>query len=216
MSDLISLAARPRTVIGKKVSQLRRQGITPIVVYGHSFSPVELEVDSKALLKALRAAGTSRLITLSVDGEKRPRMTILRDVQRHPTRLDVLHADLLQVAMDQTVRSEIPLDFSGEPLLAERHEALVDYELSTLTIEALPGDLPATIAVDLTRLVQVHDTITVAGLDTAGRFQVMQDPETVIARLLPVSRGAEAAEEEAPEAAAEPEATAQRGRQDDE
>jgi large subunit ribosomal protein L25 len=217
MSQSIALNAQHRTVIGKQVAALRRAGITPIVVYGHATEPVALQVDSKELTHALGLAGKSRLITLKVADEQRPRMTLLRDVQRHVTRLSVLHADLLQVAMDETVRSEVQLEFVGEPLLAQRHEALVEHDLTRVTVEALPGDLPSSIVVDCSSLAHLGDTITVADLATSGKFQILHDPEVAVVRLQSVSRKVEVHEEGLPEEeSTEPEVLTSRSRDRDE
>jgi large subunit ribosomal protein L25 len=212
MAEPISLVARPRTITGKAVSRLRRDGQTPIVVYGHMTTPVALQVDSKELAGTLGAAGTSRLVILKVDGEKQPRMTLVRDVQRHVTRLNVIHADFMEVAMNEAVRSEIPVELLGEPKLVGRHEALLEHSLTHIMVEAMPADLPSSITLDIGGLEHLGQSITVSDIATGGKFVILHEPDTVIARLLGISRGAEAMEGEAveEETAAEPEVISQR------
>jgi large subunit ribosomal protein L25 len=217
MSDLVTLSAKPRTVLGKQVALLRRNGITPIVVYGHGKDPVALQVETKALSHTLNVAGSSRVIALQVEGENRPRMTLVRDVQRHVTRLGVIHADFLEVAMDVKVRSEVNLDFIGEPQLVNRHEALVEHDLNHLTIEALPAELPSSLVVDCSAMEHIGDTITVADLAT-GKFQILHDHDVVVARLQPISRKVEVdegLEAEGEAEAAEPEVITARSRDTD-
>jgi large subunit ribosomal protein L25 len=217
MSDTITLKAQRRSVTGKQVARLRRAGITPIVVYGHATEPLALQADAKELHTTLARSGSSQLIALQVEGEPRPRMTLVRDFQRHITRFHITHADFLQVAMDQTVRSEVHLEFVGEPELAQRHEALVDHGLTHVTIEALPADLPSSVVVDCSGLEHFGDTICIGDLTTEGsRFQILHEPETIVVRLLPISRGVGEFEAPVEVEAAEPEVLTERRRDEDE
>jgi len=194
MSEPIILDAQPRTVTGKQVAQLRREGMTPIVVYGSASDSMPLQVATRALASTLSTAGSSRLITLQVEGEARPRMTLIRDVQRHVTRLTVLHADLLEVVMDEVVRSDVHVVFVGEPELVAQHEAILEQDLKNLTVEALPADLPSEITIDCTVLEHVGDSITVADLKGTGNYEILNDPDASVVRLTHVSRKVEVEE----------------------
>jgi large subunit ribosomal protein L25 len=191
MSDPIALSAQHRTVTGKQVAQLRRDGITPITVYGHATEPLVLQVDTHELAQVLSTGGSSRVIAITVPGEPRPRTTLVRDVQRHVTRFTLLHADFLQVAMDEQVRSEVHLEFVGEPQLVQRHEALIEHDVTHLTVEALPADLPSVVVVNCDALEHIGDTITVADLLGSAKFQILHEPETVVVRLQAISRKVE-------------------------
>ena len=91
MSDRVTIAAEPRTVTGKKVKQIRRQGYVPGVIYGQS-EPVNIQMEEIQLNRALRVAGTTQLATLDLEGRK---YTVLaREIQQHVTRRNVLHIDL--------------------------------------------------------------------------------------------------------------------------
>jgi large subunit ribosomal protein L25 len=209
MAKYIQLSARPRDVVGKQVAELRRSGWTPAVIYGHRTEPMSLSVRSADLERLIHAAGTSHLVEVRVEGEPKARMALVRQVQRHVTRHTVLHADFIQVQMDERVRSEVPLAFVGEPALVAHHEAVIDHGISSLHVEALPGDLPEEIQVDLTRLVEMGDAIVAGDISMGPRVHVLTGADEAIARLTPVSRAVlhEEGEEEALEqAAAEAEA----------
>jgi large subunit ribosomal protein L25 len=166
------------------------------VVYGSATDPVALQVPSRELARTLSTAGSSSLITLQVEGEAEPRMTLVRDVQRHVTRLTITHADLLEVVMDQIVRSEVHLVFEGEPELVAQREAMLEQDISSLSVEALPADLPSSILIDCLQLQEIGDSITVADLIGSGKYDILNDPDTSIIRLAHISRVAEEEEEE--------------------
>lgn len=188
MADYIKLTAEPRHVLGKKVAQLRRDGWTPVVVYGHRDDAVALQVPAKELQRVVSAAGTSHLVEIHVEGEKSARMALVRAVQRHVTRHDVLHADFMQVRMDEKVRSEVPVVVVGEPPVVARNEGVLDHSLVSLQVEALPADLPAEIRIDVSHLEHFGDAVLVSDLDLGGKVDVLNPADDAIARLMPISR----------------------------
>jgi len=207
MTDFMQLSARPRTVVGKNVSRLRRDGWIPAVVYGHRSAPANVMVAAKEMERLIGTAGTSSLVQIRVDGESEPRVVLVRDVQRHVTRRTIAHVDFMQVRMDETVRSEVPVVLVGELAAAVRQEAVIDHGLTSLLVEALPGDLPSEIAVDVTALEHVGDAILARDLDLGPGVVLLAGGEEAVARLGPISRAATRLTEEE-EAAAEAEAGA--------
>ena len=211
MTDYIQLSARPRTLIGKQVAQLRRQGWTPAVIYGHRSEPAHLCVATAELERLLGTAGTSQLVQIRVEGEAEARMALVRQLQRHVTRHTLLHADFIQVRMDEVVRSEVRLVLVGEPTAVEHHDAVLDHGLSSLYVEALPGDLPAEIEVDVSCLEKIGDAIVVGDLVLGSKVQVLTGADEVVARLTPLGRGVAADEVEAEVEAEAPETERETG-----
>jgi large subunit ribosomal protein L25 len=183
MADFVTLPAQKRTVMRKKTKQLRRNGITPIAVYGHRTEPAALQVDSRELARVLSTAGLSKLIAIEVEGEDEPRICLARAAQRHVTKHNVIHADFLQVSMDETVRSEVTLHVLGEPEAVRANEARLDVLLNLVSVEALPNDLPPSLQVDASGLEEIGDTITIADLDIGEGVSILNDGDEVIARL---------------------------------
>jgi large subunit ribosomal protein L25 len=219
MADQFKLSAQRREVTGKAVSQMRREGITPIIVYGRGVEPVALQTPTKELVRVLSKAGGTQLIALSVEGERAPRMTLVRDVQRHVTRLTPLHVDFLQVDLNKPIVSSVPLVAEGEPELLARNQAILQMPLNSVVVEALPADLPSAIHVDLSVLTDFDAVVHIRDLDPGPSVQIQNDPDELVARLTPafdevieeaaaeelVTPEAEAAESvEEPEAAEEP------------
>lgn len=179
MSDRVTIVAEPRTVTGKKVNKLRREGFIPGVIYGQS-EPVKIQMSVKPLRRALRIAGTGQLVNVEVDGKG---YTVLaREIQQHVTRRDILHVDFLEVDMKSTIRSEADLVGVGESAAAASGEGIVAQVLYSVEIECLPDNLVSQIEFDLSKIETSDDSITVADLVAPEGVDILTDPETLIAR----------------------------------
>lgn len=180
MSTAIKLKAQPRQTTGKSVKQLRDEGLTPIVVYGPKVEPVALQTSSKELVRVLSAAGGTQLIAVEVEGEDGPRMTLAKDVQRHVTRLEPIHADFLQVVMDEVLTKNVPVVLQGEAPVARRLEGIVSLMQTQLPVTALPANLPEQIVVDISGLDAIGETVVAASLTTPGGVEIDVEPDLVI------------------------------------
>jgi large subunit ribosomal protein L25 len=190
---------------------LRRQGLVPVVVYGNVSAPESLQVESRALERALHAGGATRVVEVAVkDGSVHN--VLVKNVQREPVGHALLHADFYAVNMREKQRVAVPIVGVGKPggtaigvMLLQIHE--------TIHIEALPADIPAEIEVDVTPLA-LDRPITVADLPALKGIAYLDHAEEVLFNLQETR--AEIAEESAEaEAAAEPEVV-KRGKATDE
>jgi large subunit ribosomal protein L25 len=189
MSDTITLRAEPRTLIGKKVSQLRRAGKTPIVLYGPRSESIALQVATRDLVEALGRSGKTNVISVEIEGEAEPRRAIARERQLHPTRLTPLHADLLQIDDEIKVRTEIPTHLGGDvPAVVNRGEARLQLLIETLEVRALPKDMPTMVEVDCNLLRRIGQVVRIKDLDLPEGVQVLADPELAIGRLAALRR----------------------------
>lgn len=179
MAELV-LNARPRTVTGKQVKALRRQGWIPAVLYGRHIRPMTIQVEGKELQRVLaQARGGTRLITLHVDGETH--LALIREVQREPIRREILHVDFQAVEMTEKIRVEVPVVFVGASPAVERGEGILVHGLTHVEIECLPKDLIEAITVDLSRLDRVDAAIYVRDLQVPPGITVVSDPDELIA-----------------------------------
>ena len=146
----ITLATEPRTLLGSRPSgRLRRQGKVPAVVYGLGTDAVSVTVPSRELQHILAGeSGANTLITLDVDGESV--LTLARQIHRHPTRGELVHVDFIRIRRDVAVSAEIPLHLIGEPT-GVRDGGLLEQLMFNLTIEAMPGNIPVAIEIDVSR-----------------------------------------------------------------
>lgn len=193
-TEQVGLTAEKRTVIGKQVKQLRRQGWVPGVMYGHGFDPVPLRFEKKSLRHVLSKVGGSQLISINIAGNKQPEMALVRDVQRDPIRGSLLHVDFYRVRMTERLTTEVPLMIVGESPVAEAREGILLQGISSIEVECLPGDLVDAIEVDLTDLVEIDQALYVRDLAVPAGIDVLTDLDEMVARVVPLE--AEEVEEE--------------------
>lgn len=179
-----TLNATNRVITGKKLKNLREKGMVPGVVYGRELENVLVSVPESELKKTYREAGENTLVNLSIEGSE-PRPVLIYDVELDPIKHRLMHVDFYQVRLDENVRTEVPLEFTGTaPAVKELGGTLVKV-LHNIEVEALPQDIPHAITVDVSRLAIFEDQIKVKDLAAAGKFKVLADGEEVVARVLP-------------------------------
>src|SRR5271169_3905276 len=145
--DKIAIKLAPRTITGKKTRFLRRDGNTPCHVFGHNLTSESLQASTAELERVVAVAGNTRLVALQTEGQKKPKMAFIREVQRTPVGGNLFHVDFYQVNMNERISAEIPLRLVGEaPALKTKGRILV-HPISYIEVESLPGDLPASISV---------------------------------------------------------------------
>lgn len=181
MSDeRLEIEAEPRTVTGKKVKKLRREGMIPAVLYGQR-EPQHIQIEKGHLRRVLRVASTNQLINVKI-GSKKPITVLTREIQQHLTRGDLIHVDFLEVDMLGTVTSEVTLVGVGIAAPQEDGEGVATMPLQSVQIEASPNDLVSEIEVDLT-LIEKHDSVIfVSDLVAPKGVTILTDPEMVVAR----------------------------------
>ena len=211
MSEL-SLKAQPRELTGRKVKQLRRQGIVPVVVYGRKQEPAILQVNERDFARMLHAGGTSQLVELVTDDGAKHNV-LVREIQRHPVNHHIMHADFYTVSMTETQEVEVPVVSTGEPE-ALAAGLMVLQALDQVLIEALPAAIPSRIEVDITAL-DLDRMITVADLPQLEGVTYLTDENEPVFNMV-TTRIEEEEEEELEEAEmAEPEVVS-RGKEEEE
>ncbi|MEZ5243626.1 MAG: 50S ribosomal protein L25 [Acidimicrobiales bacterium] len=203
MSDQLLLTAETGREEGTRSSRrLRREGRVPAVVYGLDADPVTVSVawpDLRAVLTT--DAGTNAVITLEIDGAQQ--LSIVRDIQRHPVRRDVIHVDFLRVTADQQIEAEVPIVLVGEALEVTRANGMVDQTLYHLTVSAKPAEVPDEIEVDISEMT-LGDSIQVGQLTLPPGVTTLVDDDTSVANSVVTRSTMEAmAAEEAADAASD-------------
>jgi large subunit ribosomal protein L25 len=195
----IMLNVQPRTVVGKQVKALRREGNVPAVLYSRRSDPVILQANNRELLRVLARAGGSRLVKLNIAGSKEAPMALVREVQREPIKGAVLHVDFFGVSMTEAIKVEIPIRYDGASPAVTRNEGVLIHVMDSIEIECLPGDLIDAIAIDVSTLDKVGDVIRVGDLQVPATVKLLADLEATVTRVSHLA----AEEVEAPAAAAE-------------
>ncbi|HEX2054060.1 MAG TPA: 50S ribosomal protein L25/general stress protein Ctc [Actinomycetota bacterium] len=199
----ISLDVQPRTEKGKgPARRYRAAGLVPAVFYGASVDPVPLLVDAKQMSQALHTeAGGNVLINLQVDGTSR--LTVPREIQRHPIRGTILHVDFVNVARDQKISAQVPVHLVGESH-GVKEGGLLDQHLHEVHIEAMPADIPDAIELDVSGL-GIGDSLHVSDLKAPQGVDVLTSGEELVVAVTEARLAAEDLEvsEEGAESAAE-------------
>jgi large subunit ribosomal protein L25 len=180
--NIIEIAASPRTVKGKQVKALRRDGLLPAILYGVGMEPQMLELPAHETELILQGMSGSTLIDLKIG--KKTHKVLVREIQREVISRKPIHVDFLEVAMDVTIRAVVPIELVGEaPAVRELGGVLVS-GLNEIEVEALPANLPDRISVDLEPLETFDDSLTVADLEVGEGVTVITEPEEFIANVV--------------------------------
>jgi large subunit ribosomal protein L25 len=185
--------------------RLRTTGMIPAVLYGAKKDPRAIAVDPKQILKILRSAsGHNTIFDISLEGEQAKAMVV--DWQYEPLKGSLLHVDLKRIAMDQKMRSSVPVRTVGEAKGALEEGGLLDLVLREIQIECLPMDIPSQITVDVTNLGR-GEGIRIADLPQSKTVKYLNDPDALVVHITFVKEEAAAASADLAivDAAAEPE-----------
>lgn len=181
--EQIELQATNREILGRKVRFLRRQGIIPVHLFGHNVESLALQCDAAQLQRVLAQAGKTRLINLKLDKAKKPRNVVVREIHRDPITGELLHADFYQVRMAEKIKVEVPIVLIGEALALKSKENMLSQELSSLTIECLPDQIPASVEVDLSSLIEAEQAIRVKDVVLDEEITILNAPELVVVKI---------------------------------
>ncbi len=198
-----TLAAVKRTILGKKVRKLRKEGLIPVSIFGKGFKSESAEVKIKDFQNVYGIAGETGLVDVKLGTDVLP--ILIHNVQYHPINQQILHADFFKVNLKEKVTTKVPLELTGDaPAISAKTGVLLSI-LAEIEVEALPSDLPDKISVSLANLINVGDTIKISDLQVSDKIKITSNLDSEIVKVAPlVSKEAEqmAKEEEAAAAAA--------------
>lgn len=175
------LHVEKRTVLGKQVKKLRREGFLPANIYGKELSSVAVQVKYTDFEPVFKTVGETGLVDVMLDGERRP--VLIKNLQMNYQTRTPLHADFYQVNLKEKVKSMVPLEITGVPKAIEEKLGVLLTPMSEVEVEALPEELPDNIEVDVTNLSNVDEQITVAELKVPQGVTILTEAEQVVARI---------------------------------
>ncbi|MBE3571411.1 MAG: 50S ribosomal protein L25/general stress protein Ctc [Moorella humiferrea] len=193
----INAEVRPDT--GKQTAgRMRRQGKVPGVIYGKKVGNLPLAVPRKELERVLDREGGSALLKVIIGGQGQARefTAMVREVQRHPIKGEIIHIDFHQISLDEEIRATVPIVLEGEAR-GVRNGGILQYGLREVEVEALPADLPETLTIDISDL-DVGEHLSVADIKAPRGVKILTEPDAVIATIVS-TRAVEAEEDAAPD-----------------
>jgi large subunit ribosomal protein L25 len=177
--EKVILKATKRTVIGKQVSQLRRAGQLPGVIYGHNFEPTPISLEAHNASQVIPHLTSSSIVNIDLDGKMIP--SLVREKQKNYIKNVYTHIDFLAVSLTETIRAEVSLHFHGlAPAIKDFNAAIVN-NMDSIEVEALANDLPERVEVDLSVLAKVGDAIHVRDLVIPAGVTLLSDMDDMVA-----------------------------------
>jgi large subunit ribosomal protein L25 len=177
--ELVLTADPTRTTGTRPSRRLRREGQIPAIVYGMGDGPVSIAVDWRELRACLKTdAGVNAVINLEIDGARH--VSIVKDIQRHPVRRDVIHVDFLRVDPTAVVNVDVPVIIEGSAKKVAAMQGIVDQQMFSMTVSVRPDQIPNEIVIDVTDL-DIGDVVTVGDVRLpAGVTAVSEADATVV------------------------------------
>jgi large subunit ribosomal protein L25 len=182
--DNLNLSVNKREVTGKKVSDLRSNGLTPIHMYGPEIESSPLQCDSKILDRVITDAGTNIPVTVNVDGGEQDNLCFIREVQYHPVTNKVLHVDFMKVQVGKPVRAQVPISVIGTSPAVRTMGGTLLQPLLTLTVEALPLEIPEVIILQAELLVDFETNFYVSDIEVDEEVNVINEASEMVASVV--------------------------------
>ncbi len=197
------IPSEKRDAFGKNASfRIRQNGRIPAILYGEGVESLALVLNKADVIPILKSElGLNTLFKVAVGGAERDVM--IKDIQIDPTTDELLHADLIQIAMDKVIRVQVPVELVGEAIGVKTEGGFIDFMTRDLLVECLPARIPEHFTLDVSAL-HLHQSLKASDVVLPEAVKLLTDPATVVAMVqVPHEEKVEAAPvEEAAEAAA--------------
>jgi large subunit ribosomal protein L25 len=177
----VALKVKPREDVGKGgARRTRKEGLVPAVLYGEGDEVRSLSVDAKEFgLVIHTAAGENVILDLEVEGgDAGECKAIIKDIQYHPVRRDILHVDFQHISMTKEITIRVPIEIRGEAVGVKTSGGILEIISREVEVECLPANIPDRIAVDVTEL-DVGDSLQVRDLHVENA-RIVSDPDTTV------------------------------------
>ena len=168
------ITAEKRTVIGKQVGQLRRQGKLPGVIYGHHLEALPITMDLKTATRILNSLTASSLVTVNVDGKEHA--ALVREKQRDFIKDTYLHVDFLAISLTEKLTAHVGIELTGESPAVKDLNGIIVREKDQLEVECLPQDLPQRITLDISVLAKIGDSLSVSDINLGDKVTILDNP----------------------------------------
>ncbi len=196
VADEIVLQADSRSILGKKVKQLRRSGVVPGNVYGRGLESRAIQTPLTEVQRVFGQVDRNAVVSISIDGAGETVPVVLREVQRHPVSRQLLHLDFYEVDLQRLIHSDVRLLLIGSSE-AETRGGTVVQSLEHVILEALPTSMPSVLEVDVSVLTDFGHSVLVRDLELADGVTALTDGTVAVATVLAPRVAEEDMEDEA-------------------
>ncbi|MGZ5423417.1 MAG: 50S ribosomal protein L25 [Candidatus Aminicenantales bacterium] len=158
--------------------RLRAQGFVPAVLYGESMETLPLVLSKKDIVQILRLeSGENTIFKVAVDADAYDAM--IKEMQIDPSTDELLHVDLIRIAMDKPIRVTVPIVHHGEPFGVKTEGGFIDFVTREVEVECLPKDIPESLEIDISEL-HIHQAFKVEAMPVPAGIKVLTDPNTAL------------------------------------
>lgn len=179
----IELVAQKRNAFGKGATRnLRRSGVVPGVLYGRNQDTISVQINEHTFRRFLRTNGENMLIDLNID-EHGTETVLIKELQRHPVRRSIIHADFIRIALDEPVTTQVPITLVGSATGVQEGGVLT-FLLRQLSVSCLPLLIPEEIQVDISEM-DIGDAIRIEDLTLDEGVENLEDPQAQIVSVVP-------------------------------
>ncbi len=192
----VELEAAPRALLGKKVRFLRRDGWTPANIYGHNVESTPIQVRERDFERVVVHTAGVTLVALNGLG-RAPQTVMVKRINRVATTGRLEHIDFYHVEARVLLHVEVPLHFVGSSEAVAKQDGMLLHALMHVRVESLPGDIPSSLEVDLSVLVDFEQSIHVKDIVMPSGATILNDPDELVAKVLAPRVGADASAAEA-------------------
>lgn len=177
-TDKITLTLTERTVFGKKLGSLRREGLIPANVYGPKFESKSVSLPLKDFLAVYKVARETGVVYAKLGKNEIP--VLIRQVQRHPVKDAILHVDLRKIDLTEKIETEVPVKIMGTSIAVSQKGGVLLSLSPALKIEALPAKIPSHIEVDISKITELGQEIKVGDLAKSGDYELKEPADKVV------------------------------------
>lgn len=153
-----------RSVTGKRVAALRREGVLPANIYGRALDSVAVQLPYVQARDLLNAHGLNTLVNIQVEGEAQARPVVVRNVELEPVNRKILHLDIYQVDLSRIIKATIPVTLTGQAPAVHKFGGVLIHALDHIEVEGLPHSIPEHLEVSVAGLIAIGDHIQVKDL----------------------------------------------------
>ena len=181
MSVTAELSAQKRDETGKGAARrLRDQGRVPGVVYGGDIDTVPISVDASEAEYLFRQISVENtLVDLKLEGNDEPLRTLVREIQAHPYRHELIHVDFYVITEGRAIEVQIPVNLNGIPVGVRESEGVLEQIVHELPVKCVPAKIPETVEIDVTEL-GMNEAIHVSDVDLGADVEILLDPQRTI------------------------------------
>ncbi len=184
MTTRMTLTAEPRSETGKEAARsLRRQGYIPAVIYGHGEETLTCKVAAQQLERLLTSTTSYESTLIDLKTEAGNKRVLIREVQFHPFKPQVLHVDFLAVHKGEKIRLEVPIHIVGTAP-GVKEGGILERLRHEISIRCAPASIPEALELDISSL-EIGDTLTVGDLEAPAGVELLDDPSTAICSVVP-------------------------------